>query len=339
MEALPKPVRHRHCKAPPPQVMPPSPHPPGAAPLPGRRRLLARALGWPLAGLAGCAAPWPEVPAGPGSSSALARLQESAAAHGLAAWRQVQDLNLGLRREPNSAVGAVGAADGQIGAADGSLQLRWLPAQRLLAWHDAGLPLPQHGWRRWAGPAPETPGVDQSELRLWQAGQEVSDPTRLLEAARQVDLLALLLLGPMALVDAPQPVNWAEPATLDGRRCDQLTLDRLPGLGGTGVSRLALFIDRELGLMRRLRVMSNAEQGQPGAMAATWDLPEPIQRQGVQWPRLCIRVAPPRALGQAPAGWRLVGLDLNRGYAPSAVSGAQFSAAAAASATALADRG
>lgn len=318
--------------------MPPSPCPPAAATLPGRRRLLARALGWPLAGLAGCAAPWPDVPAGPGSSSALARLQESAAAHGLAAWRQVQDLNLGLRREPHSAVSAAGAA-GAVGAADDSLQLRWLPAQRLLAWHDAGLAQPQQGWRRWAGVAPENPGADPGDLRLWHAGQGVSDPTRLLDAARQIDLLALLLLGPMALVDAAQPVNWAEPATLDGRRCDQLTLDRLPGLGGTGVSRLALFIDRDAALLRRLRVMSNADQGQPGAMAATWDLPEPIPLQGLHLPRLCLRVAPPRNLGQPPVAWRLVGLDLNRGYAPSAVSGAQFSAAAAAPATALADRG
>ena len=327
--------------------MPPSPSPPGAAALPGRRRWLARALGWPLAGLGACAAPWPEVPAGPGSSSALARLHESATAHGLAAWRQVQDLNLGLRREPystvgaDSAVGTVGTVGtvGATGAADASLQLRWLPAQRLLAWHDAGLALPQQGWRRWAAPAPESPGADPGDQRLWQVGQAVSDPTRLQESARQIDLLALLLLGPMALVDAAQPVNWAEPATLDGRRCDQLTLDRLPGLGGTGVSRLALFIDRDAALMRRLRVMSNADQGQPGAMAATWDLPEPIPLQGLYLPRLCLRVAPPRALGQAPAGWRLVGLDLNRGYAPSAVNGAQFSAVAAAPATALSDRG
>ena len=307
--------------------MPPSPSPPLAASLAGRRQWLAQALGWPLASLAGCAAPWPDVPAGPGSTSALARLQESAAAHGLAAWRQVHDLNLGLRPEPR----------GSAGAAAASLQLRWLPAQRLLAWHDTGLPLPQQGWRRWPGATREHPGADSGELRLWQAGQAVGDPALLLAAARWADLLALLLLGPMALVDAPQPVNWAEPATLDGRRCDQLTLDLLPGLGGLGVSRLALFIDRDAGLMRRLRLMSIAEQGQPGAMAATWDLPEPIRLHGVQWPRLCLRVAPPGALGPAPAAWRLVGLDVNRGYAAPALSGAQFSSVAAVPASALPD--
>lgn len=312
--------------------MPPWPTPPGAAGLSGRRQLLAQALGWPLAALAGCAAPWPDVPSGPGSSSALARLQESAAAHGLVAWRLVRDLNLGLRQETGSPAGS------PAGGALGGLQLRWLPAQRLLAWHDAGLALPQQGWRRWADAATESPGADRGELRLWQAGQVVGDPALLLAAARQADLLALLLLGPMGLAQARQPVNWAEPATLDGRRCDQLMLDLQPGLGGLGASRLALFIDRDAGLMRRLRLMSIAEQGQPGAMAATWDLPEPTQLHGVQWPRRCLRVAPPRSPGQTPAAWRLVGLDLNRGYAASAVSGAQFSSVAAPPATALPDR-
>ena len=308
--------------------MSPSPSSYDSATLPVRRRLLAGALGWPLASLAGCAAPWPDVPAGPGSSSALTRLQESAAAHGLAAWRQVQDLNLGLRPETDSTAGGVAA----------KLQLRWLPAQRLLAWHDAGLPQPQQGWRRWGGAAAENSGTERGDLRLWQTGEVVSDPERLLDAARQIDLLALLLLGPMALADARQPVNWAEPATLDGRRCDQLTLDLLPGLGGPGVSRLALFIDRDAGLMRRLRVMSNAEQGQPGAMAATWDLPEPIQLHGLQLPRFCQRLVPARSpLGPTLTAWRLVGLDLNRGYTAKAVSGAQFSDSAAAPASALPD--
>lgn len=299
--------------------MSPSPSPPGSAALPGRRHLLAQALGWPLAALAGCAAPWPEVPAGPGSSSALARLQESAAAHGLAAWRQVQDLNLGLRPE----------TDGTAGGGAASLQLRWLPAQRLLAWRDAGLPQPQQGWRHWPGAAPDSAGANRGDLRLWQAGEAVSDPNRLLDAARQIDLLALLLLGPMALVDTAQPVNWAEPATLDGRRCDQLTLDLSPGLGGGASSRLALFIDRDQALMRRLRVMAGAEQGRPDALAATWDLHDPVLLHGVYWPRGCRRSGPARGPGQAPAAWRLRGLDLDRGLQFADLSAPPFSALAA----------
>lgn len=300
------------------------PGPPRAALAPaGRRQWLTHALGWPLALLGGCAAPWPEVPAGPGSPSAGERLRESAQAHGLAAWRQVQDLSLDLQRGP----------DRHPAATAGTLQLRWLPAAGLLAWQDQGLAQPLQGWRRWAAPATAGSMRVGPAVRLWQAGEPVDDPARLRAAAQQADLLRLLLLGPVALVDSGQPVNWAEPATLDGRRCDQLTLDVASAPDGPGISRLALFIDRDQGLMRRLRQMSIAEQGQAGAMAATWDLPEPIALHGQQWPRLCRRVTPARAAGAH--SWRLVGLDRNRGFQPADVEASWFSATAAAPAAAL----
>ena len=299
--------------------------PPGGPLAPAsRRQWLAHAPGWPLALLGGCAAPWPELPAGPGSPSAGQRLRESAQAHGLAAWRQVRDLSLDLRRGP----------DRRPAAAAGTLQLRWLPAAGLLAWQDLGLAQPLQGWRRWAAPASAGPARAGPAVRLWQAGESINDPARLRAAAQQADLLRWLLLGPVALVDGGQPVNWAEPATLDGRRCDQLTLDVSSAPDGPGVSRLALFIDRDQGLMRRLRLMSVAEQGQPGAMAATWDLPEPITLHGQPWPRLCQRVTPARGAG-AVGSWQLLGLDRNRGYQAADVEALPFGAIAAAPAAAL----
>ena len=286
---------------------------------PARRRWLRQAGAWPAALLAGCAAPWPEVPAGPGSPSAAARLAESAAAQGLAAWRQVRDLSLDLLETPGRPASA--RAD--------ALQLRWLPQQRLLAWQAAGTPAPLQGWRRWPAPGLGAVSGDGADLRLWQAGEPVSDGAALAAAAALADLQRLLLLGPMALVDTAQPVNWAEPATLDGRRCDQLTLDLSPGLGGGASSRLALFIDRDQALMRRLRVMAGAEQGRPDALAATWDLHDPVLLHGVYWPRGCRRSGPARGPGQAPAAWRLRGLDLDRGLQFADLSAPPFSALAA----------
>lgn len=298
---------------------------PGGSSAPAsRRQWLAGALGWPLAALAGCATPWPETPTGPGSPSALARLRESALAHGLTNWQQVQDLSIDLRRSPER----------RQGAAAGTLQLRCLPALGLLAWRDQGLGPPQQGWRRWASPAGAGSHADRPTVKLWQAGQADSDPARLQAAASQADLLRWLLLGPMALVDTRQPVNWAEPATLEGRRCDQVTLDAPALPGDTGISRLALFIDRDQGLMRRLRVMSIAEQGQAGAQAATWDLPDPILLHGLHWPRRCQRMAPSR-LGSEAANWQLVGLDLDRGLRASDVASTPMGAAATAPAAAL----
>jgi hypothetical protein len=101
--------------------IPSGPH--AAAPLAGRRRLL---LAWPLAALTGCAAPWPAVPAGPGSASALARLRESADAHGLAGWRALHDVNLGFDHLPWPAardLKPTGAAQMRLRPADGTAVL------------------------------------------------------------------------------------------------------------------------------------------------------------------------------------------------------------------------
>ena len=304
--------------------MPPLLPLPGTAPALPRRHWLQQAAAWPMAALAGCAAPWPEVPPGPGSPSARARLDDSAQAHGLAAFRRLKDVSLGLSP---LARGRPRPDDGP-----GALQWRCLPARQLVAWHDSSLPQPQQGWRQAvAGGLPES-----GEVRLWSAGQAVIDADRLVEAARQADLLALLLLGPLLLAGTDRPVNWAEPTTLDGLRCDQLTLDLRPGLGGQGGSRLALFIDRDQGLLRRLRVLSDAEQGRPGAQAATWDLAQPLAWQGMVWPRRCQRVAPPLpGMAASADGWLLQGLALDRGLLPADLDGPRFSARAAVPATAL----
>ena len=67
----------------------------------------------------------------------------------------------------------------------------------------------------------------------------------------------LLLLGPLALADFDGVVNWAEPVTLEGRRCDHLHLPLAPGLGGMVADRLSLFIDRDdLSQDQRLQALS-----------------------------------------------------------------------------------
>lgn len=311
-----------------------------------RRRLLARAPAWPLALLAGCAAPWPEVPAGPGSASAAARLRDSALAHGLAAWQTAQDLNLAWAGEP------AGAAPTAPGRKPANLELRLLRPAGLLAWQDASQAQPLQGWRQrqWPDPGNRATAGASATTGLWRGGQPLADAAALQDAAAQADLQALLILGPMALVstaagpvppaDPPpgRPVNWAEPATLDGRRCDQLTLDLRPGLGGWGLSRLALFIDRDEGLMRRLRLMVEGPR-QPGARPAltrTWDLADPLRLQGMVWARRYQQSASDAWPGAASSHWRLSGLDLDRGYAGADLTGPRFTGAAAAPARALA---
>lgn len=234
-----------------------------------RRRLLGRALVLPLApllALAGCGSTWPEVPAGPGSTSARARLREAADAHGLAAWRQLRDVNLGFDHLPWPA--AQGLQPG------GPAQMRLLPTTGSTALHaDA-----------------HDPGATPLATALHR----------------------LLLLGPLALAEFDGVVNWAEPVTLDGRRCDHLHLPLAPGLGGMVADRLSLFIDRDQLWLRRLQVSLSALDR---AAVATIDLAGHRRLHSVVWP-LRFATVGGSALpgGQRPLAWQVTGLDVDRGY-------------------------
>lgn len=254
-----------------------------------RRHLLGRALAVPLSpllALAGCAAPWPEVPAGTGSSSARARLREAAEAHGLAGWQQLRDVNLGFDTLPWPAVQGL-----QSG---GPAQLRMLPASGALALH-----------------------------------ADHADPGATPLAAA---LHRLLLLGPIALAGFDGIVNWAEPVTLDGRRCDHLHLPLAPGLGGMVADRLSLLIDRDQLWLRRLQVSLTALDR---AAIATVDLAGHRRLHGVVWP-LSFAAVRGHALGGGQAvAWQISGLDVDRGYAPEALQRHPWAGRAAAPAARL----
>ena len=251
-----------------------------------RRHLLGQALAWPLAALAGCAAPWPAVPAGPGSISALARLRESAEAHGLAGWRVLRDVNLGFDHLPWPA--ARGLQPG------GAAQMRLLPK----------------------------PGTVALQA-------DKPDPGATPLAA---SLHRLLVLGPLALDGFDGLVNWAEPVTLDGRRCDHLHLPLAPGLGGVVADRLSLFIDRDDLLLRRLQVSLTALDR---ADIATVDLAGQQRLHGVVWPRRFATVTSALLGGTPPLAWQLTGLDVDRGYLPEALAGRPWTGRAAAPASLL----
>ena len=293
-----------------------------------RRRLLGRAmLLMPWAALAGCASPWPPVPAGTGSSSARQRLRDSADAHGATAWATLQDVNLEVD-------GLEALTNGLTGGLAGRAQARWLPTAGVMALRSANAANATDAsdsahrltlWRRW-GPDPAQ--------RAWRDAVPLTDPATLAAAAHQADLLRLLWLGPVAVADHPGVLNWAEPETLDGRRCDHLYLTGMPGPDGEAPSRLSLFIDRDRGWLRRLR-LSVDDRIVAGGMLQI-DLAEQHRRHGVLWPLSCRVTRPQAALRAAPAAWRLTGLDVNRGVQPDQIAGPAWSGLAAAPARPLA---
>ena len=295
--------------------------------LPRRRRVLRHLLALPLAGLAATlgtanAAGLPEMPAGPGSASARTRLHESAMAHGLAAWRQHHDLNASLSSawSPASGWQALGPGDAD------SVQVRLLPAAGLLAVAHGSHAARRSVLRRQVRFGQALAG----DAAAWSDETPTDDPLTALSA----DALGLLLLGPVALLDRATVVNWAEPETLDGRRCDQLVLSAAPGLGLAAESRMALFIDRDAGWLRRLQLAPDARvSGWRGL--AELDFFDHFSLDGMVWPRRFH--SPSRRWwpgGPAQTGW-LTGLDLDRGYAAEALQGEHWSADAAAPARAL----
>ena len=293
-----------------------------------RRRLLGRAmLLMPWAALAGCASPWPPVPAGTGSSSARQRLRDSADAHGATAWATLQDVNLDVD-------GLEASTNGLAGGLAGRAQARWLPTAGVMALRSANAANATDAsdsahrltlWRRW-GPDPAQ--------RAWRDAVPVTDPATLAAALQQADLLRLLWLGPVAVADHPGLVAWAEPETLDGRRCDHLHLTGRPGPDGAAPSRLSLFIDRDQGWLRRLR-LSVDDRIAAGGMVQI-DLAEQRRRHGVLWPLSCRVTQPPAALPAATAVWRLTGLDIDRGVRPDQIAGPAWLGVAAAPARPLA---
>ncbi len=281
---------------------------PTLAPAPLRRRLLGRALLLPLSpliGLTACVSRWPEVPAGPGSPSARSRLQESADAHGLTAWRRLQSVSLGFA----GFWSPLGAA---AGAGAEAVQARWRPGDGVLALGWPSAAGQRQLWRR-------TPGT---EVRLWRDGRPITDQAERQAAALLADLHRLLWLGPMAVADTTAAVQWAEPQTLQGLRCDHLHLALAPGLGLAATDRLSLFIDRDRGLLRRLRVsLSNLGTSPPGL--AEVDLFDHRRLHGVAWPTRFETRSP------GAGSWRLMGLDVDRGFSADDMSDAAWRGKAA----------
>ena len=106
-----------------------------------------------------------------------------------------------------------------------------------------------------------------------------------------------------------------------------------PGLGRVAADRVALCIDRNDGIMRRVRFTLEGLASTRGAVAEV-DTFDHERRFGVLWPmRSFERLVHPLPL--AVHDWHVTGLDVNRGYAVQALAGPVFTGAAAAPALPL----
>ncbi len=296
------------------------------------RRLVLASLASPA--LQGCAAPLPAVSAPRTTPEARGLLLESAAAHGLAAFSRLNDLSVSYTGEWPALIGRLQPALVDSGFRGGSEE-RLLLRERLVAQAHTGPAGRKQVVRRAAAGA-------QGDVRVWFNGEDARDGERRAAAALVADGYSLFLLGPMVLArhwtaerSPVMELAGAERIALDGRRydCDVLRARIAPGFGFSEAERLALYIDREERLMRRVRFTLNGLESTRGAVAEV-DASDHATLHGVRWPtRFHERLLRPLPL--PVHDWRLTGLDVDRGLDAAEVGGAAFSGEAARPAAAL----
>ena len=297
------------------------------SPLPNlsRRALLGGAL---LSGLGACSHPLPLAQAPLVSAAAAQRLQDSARAHGLDAYRELNDINIAYAGQWRPLIDRVQPRVVDAGYR-GTSQERLLPAARFLAQAYTGPSgRKQVAWRRVASSA----GM-RGLVQVWVDGQPSTDIEVLQASALVAECYNLFLLGPLWLAERRLPLQLHGTERVDGRLCDVVLAWLQPGLGLSPLDRVALCIDQADHVTRRMRFTLEGTPNTQGAVAIT-DTFEHERRFGVLWPmRSYEEVVHPLRL---PAhDWRITGLDVNRGYGIEAISGPAFTGAAAAPALAV----
>ena len=288
-----------------------------------RRAFLgAAALPW----LAACTTPLPLVARPSSDKGAMLRLQESADAHGLDAYRGIRDISIGYEGQWRPLVNGI-QPDVVDAAYRGSSQERLLPQQHLIAQAYTGTAgRKQVVWRRIDGSSNPL-----GTASVWRNGQPDTTVASTQAAALVAEGYGLFLLGPLWLIDRGLAVRAAGSERVDGRPCDVVDVWLNPGLGQVAMDRVSLYIDRTTDITRRMRFTLEGTANTRGAVAEV-DTFDHERRFGVLWPmRSYERVVHPIRL---PAhDWHVTGLDVNRGFTAADVSGPEFTGLAAAPAT------
>lgn len=287
-----------------------------------RRMWLGGLCGLALPALSGCGTPLPLSATPPADPRAAALLQASAQAHGLDAYGGITDINIAYDGQWRPLINGIQPEVVDAGYR-GSSQERLLPKAGVNAQAYSGpRGRKQVFWQR-----------SPAEVAIWYDGKVSADEPRRRAAALVAEAYGFFLLGPLWALDRGQGWSLAGTERVDGRLCDVVQGAIAPGLGFVARDRLALCIDRDNRITRRLRFTLEGFAGTQGAVAEV-DTFDHQRRFGVLWPmRSYEEVVHPIRL---PAhDWHITGLDVNRGYGVQALRGPQFSGAAASPAQAL----
>jgi hypothetical protein len=290
-----------------------------------RRAVLGAML---LPSLAACTSPLPLGRPAAGDAAAAMRLHESAEAHGLAAYRELTDINISYSGQWRPLVGRIQPEVVDEGFR-GSSQERVMPLVGVVAQAYTGPRGQKHVlWRRGG-----RGGGDVGEATVWFNEVRSTDTAAAQAAALVAEGYGLFLLGPLWLADRRLPMQMAGTERVNNRLCDVIEVWLSPGLGMAATDRVAVCIDRDDRITRRLRFTLEGFANTRGAVAEV-DTFDHERRFGVMWPmRSFERIVHPISL---PAhDWHITGLDVNRGYAAQDLAGPRFGGKAAAPAAPL----
>ena len=295
---------------------------------PTRRTALAAAT---LPFLAACGTPLPLTSAPAGAEAAVARLQRSADVHGWAAFGQITDINIAYDGQWRPLINTIQPEVVDAGYRGPSQERLLLRAGMVAQAYTGPRGRKQVVWQR--GDAGRGSQQRPGDVDLWYDGvPSRSEPLRS-AAAVVAESYGLFLLGPLWLAGRGLPMQLDGTERVNGRLCDVVQVWVTPGLGQSARDRVAVCIDRDDHITRRVRFTLEGFAGTQGAVAEV-DTFDHQRRFGVLWPmRSYEEVVHPLRL---PAhDWRITGLDVNRGYGPDALRGPTFSGTAAAPAAPL----
>lgn len=253
---------------------------------------------------------------------ARALLLESAKAHGLDAWRSIQDISVSYAGEWYGLVSKL-----QPTLIDADFRRG---SQERLVLGETPIIAQQH----------DGPGGQKQVVRpvtgvaVFYNGMATTNTDNRAAAALVADGYRMFLTGPFYFLSGNLHLEMGEPDEVDGRACTTLIAVRRPGHGLSAEDRYLLYIDREEMLLRRVRFSMDGLESTRGAIAEV-DFYGHQKIDGVVWPtRFHERLKKP--IPNLPVhDWHLTGLDINRGMQAAEISGTAFSGRALAPAKAL----
>lgn len=248
--------------------------------------------------------------------AARAMLQKSAEAHGLAAFRQIDDVSISYAGEWHGLVSKIQPTLIDADFRQGSQERIIFKGGPILGQHHLGTKGSKQVIRHSAA------------VQVYYNEIAADDHDVLAAAALVADGYRMFLTGPFYFIAGNMSLNVGDSEEVEGRPCTTLIAVRRPGHGLSAEDRYQLFIDAETHLLRRIRFTMDGLESTQGAIAEV-DFFDHKQIAGVTWPtRFYERLRKP--IPSLPVhDWRLIGLDVNRGLIETDISGPTFSAKAA----------